>query len=246
MLYHLSLDRIKGGILYPRVPESRMEGEDSILKRVCFAERLAGCLTAMPDGINIAKNLIALEERVGIPAIFHLYLTDEQKIKKENILPNEILAEKGFVPDARYTGEVWVVNQDVKCEHEIIKLRGFKTGQIQYGGQKFLFVTECDIEPSFEIYDREYEFKFTNLRDFVKFKTYISKRPFKVLGEQCSPTRNFFKINVKVPAYTDAGGLWEKVWSLFWNRFCQRCEEEMETKNISKRLVFSNLKIWDL
>jgi len=96
MLYHLSLDRIKGGILYPRVPESRMEGEDSILKRVCFAERLAGCLTAMPDGINIAKNLIALEERVGIPAIFHLYLTDEQKIKKKISCRMKFLPKKGL------------------------------------------------------------------------------------------------------------------------------------------------------
>lgn len=95
ILYHLSIDKnLKK--LTPRVPECVVSMyEDTVTKRVCFSDWIAGCLSSLQD----------------IPRKYFVYVPDEELDSNELYYP----CVKD-VRDSKYTHEVWVLKEvKVKC-----------------------------------------------------------------------------------------------------------------------------------
>lgn len=89
-LYHLSMERMDGKVLYPRVPESRANDEDAVTKRVCFSTSIRGCVKA------ICAESISCSAYVYEP-------TDVSKIKDSIVVPST-----DEVSDVKETREKWV------------------------------------------------------------------------------------------------------------------------------------------
>ena len=94
MLYHLSTNK-NLNILTPRIPECAISTyENTSMKRVCFSDYIGGCLSALQ----------------GIPTKYYVYVP--YNFQNENIYyPTE-----NDVRDAKYTHEIWYLNEiNVKC-----------------------------------------------------------------------------------------------------------------------------------
>lgn len=89
-LYHLSMERMDGRVLYPRVPESRADNEDAVTKRVCFSTSIRGCVKA------ICAESIMCSAYIYEPA-------DIDKIKDNIVVPST-----NEVSDVKDTREKWV------------------------------------------------------------------------------------------------------------------------------------------
>ncbi|MFB3897535.1 MAG: hypothetical protein ACE14V_14660 [bacterium] len=120
MLYHVSFVKLKSRTLYPRIPKQRADNENNTIKRICFATTIEKALTAMPHGGRALKNLLFISEQLNVFPLLHIYSIDESAIKPSNLLNS--VAISPYVPDAEYTGEIWVIRQKVTCDHEIIKV----------------------------------------------------------------------------------------------------------------------------
>lgn len=133
ILYHVSFNEIKDGMLYPRVPTSRAPHEDKTIPRICFTDSIENCITAMPGGGRALKNLFLRSKMLPISAILHVYHINSNSIKDGNIAFNSEVAQ--YVQDAKRTGEIWVVNQKVVCTHQIIEVTNvhIKHGYDRYG-----------------------------------------------------------------------------------------------------------------
>ena len=94
----------------PKIPECRMDGENDNIPRICLAKTVEGCLNAAPWG------RLQLEDRNPYE-IFRLYSFDEAKIPTNNILDTRAIYNCGYVDDAIYTKEVWIVNQKLKPDN---------------------------------------------------------------------------------------------------------------------------------
>lgn len=89
----------------PRIPDAdcRMEGEDSIVSRICVSTSIDGCLSAVPWQCSI--EYFADEE---LPVrVYEFEITDE------SILDYKYLYENGLVNDANITKEHWILESIV-------------------------------------------------------------------------------------------------------------------------------------
>lgn len=94
--YHVSEQNIHNKILYPRVPDNYMTNigaEENETPRVCFAETIDGALAALGQNIEGKK--------------FYVYTAD---ITNQRFLTNLTIVQKNYVPDARHTKEMWVLD----------------------------------------------------------------------------------------------------------------------------------------
>lgn len=109
MYYHVSLDtsRIVDEFT-PRIPneQSRIEGEDRQIPRICVAKSIEDCLTGFPEG--------GYQLEGNCPLLMRIYEFDEDNIQPENIVRAPELFLKQLVPDAWVTGEHWIMNQTIK------------------------------------------------------------------------------------------------------------------------------------
>lgn len=64
---HVSFDVVDA--FNPRVPKSRIEGEDGTIPRICVANRLLDCVNAMPSG----PETIQAMQQLGLPVVVHAY-----------------------------------------------------------------------------------------------------------------------------------------------------------------------------
>lgn len=88
-LIHLSQTNRDGEVLNPRVPDSRMEGEDGITSRVCFSSSVSGAIRAL--GEPSPDNLVY----VHVPADTVSSLRPVRPTQRQ-------------VPDVKATREWWV------------------------------------------------------------------------------------------------------------------------------------------
>lgn len=95
---HISFDIVDKFI--PRIPTSRMKGENKTIKRICACPTLYQSLIAMPCAWQVIREM----ERLGLPVIIHAYYLDTWKITDA----------RGYVPDAAVTGEVWLRQPPIK------------------------------------------------------------------------------------------------------------------------------------
>lgn len=111
-LIHVSFDIVPR--LVPRVPNSRLDDEDSTIKRICVTDSVQKSLQAVPDSGEI---LYAME-KLGLPLLIHAYYleADPDMVRRTD----EIVS---MVPDASFTGECWVLSEPVqkrRVDYEVI------------------------------------------------------------------------------------------------------------------------------
>ena len=95
MYYHLSVDGTLT-VLTPKIPECAVSIYENVdTKRVCFADTIEGCLSALQDG----------------PKDYYVYIP-MMNLDDKNIYHPTV----EDVRDAKYTGEIWVLDEvKVKC-----------------------------------------------------------------------------------------------------------------------------------
>lgn len=114
-LIHLSTDNLDGRTLHPRIPESRLEDEDSTTSRVCFSSGIAGAIRAMG--------------RPSFDNILYVHIPSEPVRSLAPIRPT--VAQ---VPDGRKTREWWVTRPvTLKCIGRI-SVSPLYDGQYRYVG----------------------------------------------------------------------------------------------------------------
>lgn len=104
-LIHVSFDEIDEFV--PRIPKHRCPGEDDTIPRICVASTVKKCLLSMPGAGSAVKNLVDLD----IPAVIHAYILTPYY---GSVRYNTIVCK--YVPDARYTGEMWLVKPPAYVE----------------------------------------------------------------------------------------------------------------------------------
>lgn len=107
-LYHVSLDFTHSGVFTPRIPESRMESEDSVTPRICVADSIEGCLTASPFGSHyLSDSLLGTDDCVKVFVID----TEKLGLASSDVLSPDVLYQSGQVDDAYLSGEHWILKE---------------------------------------------------------------------------------------------------------------------------------------
>lgn len=113
-LYHVAVgkhDLVRTFI--PRVPESANPPEDTITPRICFAESLEGCLSAIGHAFYYP----------GRPELLTVW---EYNADTRYCIPPEYLYGKGLVMDSLRTREWWVL-QPLTLTGKYVNLVNFET-----------------------------------------------------------------------------------------------------------------------
>ena len=113
MLYHMSFFPVKQ--FYPRIPCFRCENENMDIPRISFSDiSKLEALRAIPSSDRILKKMLDLEI---YPTLYAYSMAKEscttvktpsQEAAGIRLLP--CLETQEYVPDARYTGECWVLD----------------------------------------------------------------------------------------------------------------------------------------
>lgn len=129
-LYHVSYEDLDGETLIPRIPDNlftEMGWEDNKRKRVCFAERVGGCLSALSRAVK--------------GRLFNVYSPDDidlYRVYKPSIEQ---------VPDVELTGELWIVKPvKVNLVGKIMVTDYDNVSTYHYGGNRKGYVYRWNFE----------------------------------------------------------------------------------------------------
>lgn len=223
MLYHVSVERVKDDLFYPRIPEIRIDGEDDTIKRICFSKKIEKCITTMPNGVHKMKNLILFENEFNIPAIAYIYSIDEETIDRKNKISSSTLVRRNLVRDAIVNQETWIINQNVKCNCELVRVRDVELVLKEYKcyeGKKVSVVKRIELESSHEPYERKFGYKLSTEEDYNIVRNLALETGCKV---EDLPNYN---IRIIVPPMVDVAPVWEKVKDIKWNYLKTFYEEQ--------------------
>ena len=120
-LYHVDIlgDENEIKEFFPRIPKCRIEGEDNTIKRICVSKNIEGCLGATSWGQKINRNIKEFQ-------VLRVYVFDIKDIKKDNLILDKDLYERGLVLDAKIYNECWIVNQSIKpCKVFYISINSY-------------------------------------------------------------------------------------------------------------------------
>lgn len=103
---HLTAEQIKNIMFFPEIPYRILKGENDEIERICLAESVEGCLTAI--GWNFLDTMFqdCMDEETEALRIVILKF-DKDRLDKKYLRSPEELDEKGYVPDAYITREWW-------------------------------------------------------------------------------------------------------------------------------------------
>lgn len=126
---HVSFDVVDA--FKPRVPKSRIEGEDDTIPRICVANRLLDCINAMPSGPETMRAM----RQLGLPVVIHAYYMQAQEIWNTDTIIQ-------YVPDARCYGESWIRTVPThvrRVDYQVLKPQFYqtKTGPLKLLGAQF-------------------------------------------------------------------------------------------------------------
>lgn len=111
-------------VFVPRIPVRRMSEENVEIPRICLSTSIEGCFTAAPWGSE------CLSDRPSY-AVYRVYEFDGDKIPKNHIFTTEKLTKEEFVPDAKYTNETWIIEQNlIPDDMYYIILDDYETGVV--------------------------------------------------------------------------------------------------------------------
>lgn len=127
ILYHISTDLTHDGAFIPRIPDIRHDLEDGSINRICFADSIEGCFTAMPNGASQLNELNMMQH--GLYKLFTID-TDKYQLTEQDWIDCQTLYKRGLVNDAIITGEYWVTKpiQVKKEDMQIISLLNWFEG----------------------------------------------------------------------------------------------------------------------
>lgn len=120
LLYHVSHSEVNRPFT-PRVPNVRMEGENSTMNRICVCDTLEGCFSAMPSGG--AQLDILQEDTLGF---YYVYTFDTETISEGNLMTPKELYQQDLVEDAELTGEYWILEEVQPIKKEVIFLEDWQ------------------------------------------------------------------------------------------------------------------------
>lgn len=105
--YHVTQDHWGESVTFtPRVPESRADGENDIIPRVCFAPLIENCLFAISWSFSLIFNVYSVQEPF-------------------QMISNEEIVRKGYVCDADETKELWAIEPvTLKYQFPIMRIGG--------------------------------------------------------------------------------------------------------------------------
>lgn len=106
--YHVSVETDKDGVFVPGVPEIGMIGESEDHERVCVAPSMGDCFSAIPNGGNRMADLNLTQ--IGFYKVFRID-TEKLGIADSEIVTSETLYDNGWVPDAKWTNEHWIMKK---------------------------------------------------------------------------------------------------------------------------------------
>lgn len=95
-----------------------MIGENGEIKRICLSSTIEGCINAAPWGYS---QIVYRKEN----EVFRLYCFDSENIKARNFWNSRTIYNSGYVDDAKFTKEVWILNQSLIPD----KIKYFKIGE---------------------------------------------------------------------------------------------------------------------
>mgnify|MGYP004458291345 FL=1 len=126
---HVSFDVVDA--FKPRVPKSRIEGEDDTIPRICVANRLLDCINAMPSGPETMRAM----RQLGLPVVIHAYYMQAQEIWNTDAIIQ-------YVPDARCYGESWIRTVPThvrRVDYQVLKPQFYQTknGPLKLLGAQF-------------------------------------------------------------------------------------------------------------
>lgn len=84
----------------PRVPDSAGTTEDKVTERICFADSIEGCLTAMSSDFRHAY--------LAKGALITVWAVDTDELLEGSVVTPSELTYSNKVPDALDNGEYWV------------------------------------------------------------------------------------------------------------------------------------------
>ena len=80
-LFHVSYKKIDS--FTPRIPQSRADGENASVPRICFAETIEQCVNAKPSGLGpILSGLMN-----NLPVLLYVYSIHTEDYPAELLLP---------------------------------------------------------------------------------------------------------------------------------------------------------------
>lgn len=206
-LYHVSTEIETNPIQFvPRVPESRMIGENTTIPRICFSTEIIKCLKSIPDSYDGLYNKYHLQQTMGIPALFTVFTTDFNDVEAHHILYPEELMNKGFVPDAIKQQEHWITKELHLSPSSLIWVEHLvqENDDTQFH--------EIRLQHAIESCDREFNFTFTGQDEVEEFKNLLLVCGLSHEEEVKKGTFSFaeriFEIKVRVPAGVDVSQLW--------------------------------------
>lgn len=182
MLYHVSWDEIPKFKL--RIPQYRIIGENSSIKRICFSECINGAFSAMPGALITLKSRSEFQNLFKIRPLLHVYMVDDSKIDESLIIRHDKLVEKHYVADADVTKETWLLTDNFTVQHNYIDILKYMDIQVPVheirANVSYIFL-KCKILNKDILEDRKV------ITDYNKLSVKL-KKDFKEIGLNCKST----------------------------------------------------------
>lgn len=104
MVYvHATFDVVRAFL--PRVPLTAAKGEDKTIPRICASVSLRDAVKAIPQSGRVVDRA----KLIGFEPVIHAYYLQPAE---NGLMDNEVV--QNYVPDARYTKEVWLTKPPEK------------------------------------------------------------------------------------------------------------------------------------
>lgn len=233
-LYHVSTLLEKEPVHFvPRVPESRMTGEDETTPRICFSTDITECLKSLPDSYDGVYNKVYRQETEGVPALFSLFQTSSDEIESRHLVAPEELVAKSLVPDAVKHQEHWITKELLISPSSLIWIEG-----LERNGEDNQF-HEIRYQKSVELFDRQYTFSFIRKSEQEDFRELLQGMDLFITEKTEAGIFGFaeglYEIRAEIPAGVDISDAWVNYYIV---RF--QYEEELRMQDYKELLAKSS------
>lgn len=212
-LFHVSF--LKDNLLKqftPRVPDSAGATEDKVTERICFADSIEGCLTAMPSNYR--------HDYLAKGALITVWTIDTERLPEGSLVTPSELTYSNKVPDALDNGEYWVTIP--------LKLNGKRFRIIDYSYEFSVNYNALDLQ---SITDTAYECLPNRFRD--EFMNSFDRATCSN-KEVCN---RFYEITNRESLFNEEDDFWDSIVAMDWAqgfKFTRlELEEVVDLKGVS-------------
>lgn len=175
----------------PRVPDSAGTTEDKVTERICFADSIEGCLTAMSSDFR--------HDYLGKGSILTIWSVDTEDLPEGVLVTSSELTYSNKVPDALDNGEYWVTIP--------LKLKGKRFKIIDYSYEHAVNYYALDLH---SVIDVAYECLPDKFREEF-LQSFDRKRCSN--KEVCN---RFYDITNRESLYTEEDASWDSIVKMDW------------------------------